>query len=76
MTAVHEDNWGQFCDQFCPGDESKICGGGHGAISVYPNFPSDSLKGMSDCYLVPIQLVCLQLSAFCLHFRHGCYGQK
>ena len=51
MTAVHEDNWGQFCDQFCPGDESKICGGGHGAISVYPNFPSDSLKGMSDCYL-------------------------
>ena len=46
MTAVHEDNWGQFCDQFCPGDESKICGGGHGAISVYPNFPSDSLKGM------------------------------
>lgn len=46
MTAVDENNWGQFCDQFCPGDESKICGGGHGAISVYPKFPSDSLKGM------------------------------
>ena len=58
MTAVHEDNWGQFCDQFCPGDESKICGGGHGAISVYPNFPSDSLKGMSDCDLATY-LTCL-----------------
>ena len=35
-----------FCSLTCPGDGSKICGGPRGAISVYPNFPADYLKGL------------------------------
>ena len=32
-----------FCPEICAGDESFICGGDYGAISVYPNYPANSM---------------------------------
>ena len=32
-----------FCVEICAGDESFICGGDYGAISVYPNYPANSM---------------------------------
>ena len=32
-----------FCVEICAGDESFICGGNYGAISVYPNYPANSM---------------------------------
>ena len=32
-----------FCPEICSGDTSFICGGDYGAISVYPNYPANSM---------------------------------
>ena len=32
-----------FCPEICAGDSSFICGGDYGAISVYPNYPANSM---------------------------------
>ena len=32
-----------FCPEICAGDTSFICGGDYGAISVYPNYPANSM---------------------------------
>ena len=37
----------EFCNITCTADELYICGGPRGAISVYPNFPADSLDGVT-----------------------------
>lgn len=36
-----------FCTHTCPGDGAKICGGPYGAISIYPNFPANSMAGLN-----------------------------
>ena len=32
-----------FCTEICVGDDTKKCGGDYGAISVYPNYPANSM---------------------------------
>ena len=48
MAEMKGDLQEEFCNVKCPADESKFCGGNgtHGAISVYPNFPADSMAGV------------------------------
>ena len=41
-----------FCDKVCTGGDqqncdNQCCGGDYGAISVYPYFPANSMKGLT-----------------------------